>query len=160
MISFNVNDERFNYRVSGIFIDKENERFLTNTAEDIDFVVLPGGRVEMGESSVNALKREIVEELGSEISEPILKAVVENFFEFNGVKCHELQFVYISNILNKKIKTNKENFFGVENKDIFKWYSFDSLDAINYKPAVLKKAIAEALNGDNTFRHIIYYGNE
>ena len=80
MISFNVENSKFNFRVSGLFFDKNKQRFLTNTRENIDFCVLPGGRVEMGEDSTTSLIREMKEELGLDIKVIGLKAITENFF--------------------------------------------------------------------------------
>jgi len=159
MISFNVDGSKFNYRVAGIFIDSENKRFLTNTARNIDFVVLPGGRVEMGESSMESLKREMVEELGVNITVVGLKAIIENFFNFDNYDYHELQFVYVAKFDDKVIENHSEVFVGIEEKDLYEWFNFDELDKINYKPEALRQSIKEALSGDMTFRHIIHKGN-
>ena len=159
MISFNVGTSKFNYRVAGIFIDEKNKRFLTNTAKNIDFVVLPGGRVEIGESSIESLKREMVEELGANISIVSLKAIIENFFNFDGYDYHELQYVYVAKFEDESIQNHTGEFIGIEAKDYYEWFSFEDLDKINYKPAMLKDAIKEALSGDLTFRHIIHKGN-
>lgn len=159
MISFDVDGNKFNFRVAGIFIDSQNKRFLTNTAEGIDFVVLPGGRVEMGESSVEALKREMIEELGLDITDLSLKAITENFFEFNNLKYHELQYVYIAKFVSSEIEQHSGRFYGKENKDIYQWINIDEIDSLNYKPAHLKQAIKEATTGDFSFRHLIHKGN-
>lgn len=58
------------------------------------FYCPPGGRIEFGERSDVALRREIQEELGIEIENPELLGVIENIFTFDGAPGHEHVFVY------------------------------------------------------------------
>ena len=53
-----------------------------------------GGAVEFGETSEQALRREIREELGAEIAAPRLLGVLENIFTIEGRERHEIVFVY------------------------------------------------------------------
>jgi ADP-ribose pyrophosphatase YjhB (NUDIX family) len=53
-----------------------------------------GGAVEFGETSEEALRREIREELGAEIANPRLLGVLENIFTIEGRERHEIVFVY------------------------------------------------------------------
>jgi ADP-ribose pyrophosphatase YjhB (NUDIX family) len=52
-----------------------------------------GGGIEPGERAAEALRRELMEELGLAIAEPKLLAVIENLFEHHGVAGHEIVFV-------------------------------------------------------------------
>ena len=52
----------FNYRVAGIALSEG--RLLLHTSDRDDFWSLPGGRCEFGETSAEALVREMREELG------------------------------------------------------------------------------------------------
>ena len=56
--------------------------------------MLPGGRVELHEPSVEALKRELVEELGVEGRIGRLLYLAENFFDHEGRRMHEIGFYY------------------------------------------------------------------
>lgn len=159
MISFDVENNKFNFRVSGIFLDKSGKRFLTNTRGNIDFCVLPGGRVEMGEESSLSLAREMEEELGAEIEVMGIKATTENFFEFDNKKYHELQYVYVAKFKDDSVEQHDGRFMGAENKDIFEWKNVDDLEFINYTPAHLKNIIKEVAEGDLNIRHIIHRGN-
>jgi len=159
MISFDVGDNKFNFRVSGIFIDSKGERFLTNTREGLGFCVLPGGRVEMGEGTSESLVRELQEELGMDIEIIGIKAFVENFFEFDNKNYHELQYVYVAKFKDKSIEDRKGEFVGAEEKDIFEWKNIMDLPQINYKPAILKDVIKEVSLGNMDIRHIIHKGN-
>lgn len=53
-----------------------------------------GGGIEDGETSWQAVEREVAEELGVPISEPVLLGVIENIFVFLGRPGHEVVFVY------------------------------------------------------------------
>lgn len=53
-----------------------------------------GGGIEFGETSCEAIVREIREELGAEIEAPVLLGALENLFTLDGVEGHEIIFVY------------------------------------------------------------------
>jgi ADP-ribose pyrophosphatase YjhB (NUDIX family) len=53
-----------------------------------------GGGIEFGERAVDALAREIREELGQEIAHPRLLGVLENLFTYDDGPGHEIVIVY------------------------------------------------------------------
>jgi ADP-ribose pyrophosphatase YjhB (NUDIX family) len=53
-----------------------------------------GGAIEFGERAEDALRREMREELGVEIRDPRLLGVLENIFEIEGRRHHEIIFVF------------------------------------------------------------------
>ena len=54
--------------------------------KDEEFYRLPGGGIEFGETGSVALKREIVEEFGSKISNVKFLGIIENIFNYKGGK--------------------------------------------------------------------------
>jgi 8-oxo-dGTP pyrophosphatase MutT (NUDIX family) len=91
-ISVFLNDIKLNIR-SAVLIETENGYvFDKDTTEGFYYVV--GGRVKINESSEDAAKREIYEELGLTIENIDLKAVVESFFIYDNEKYHEICFYY------------------------------------------------------------------
>ncbi len=55
---------------------------------------LPGGTVELGETTYDCVVREIFEELGAEIRNVDRLGVIENVFLTNGQLRHQIVFVY------------------------------------------------------------------
>lgn len=144
----------FKYRVSGIITNKD--KILVVKICDNDFYCLPGGHVKLGESTLEALKREIKEETGYDIKNPKLIAVVENFFHSKiNNNMHELGFYYSINI-NEDIE--KENYIVIEKENDaeikleFKWIGLKELCKINFQPAFLKEKL---INNDNVLVHKI-----
>lgn len=93
MISFKVGDQRFNHRVAAIAL--RDGHVLVCQEDDDDYAMLPGGRVELGETSVIALAREVAEELG--VVAPIERLVFteENLFERDGETFHQIAIYYL-----------------------------------------------------------------
>ena len=93
MISFVVGPGKFNYRVAGVVL--RDGYVLTCREDDDDYVMLPGGRVEMGEATTIALAREVAEELHTHADIRRLLFVVENFFVHQGISVHEIGAYYL-----------------------------------------------------------------
>lgn len=54
----------------------------------------PGGTIEFGERGSDTVVREIREELGVDVVEPVYMGTVENIFTYLGAAAHELIRVY------------------------------------------------------------------
>ena len=92
MVSFPVGDRLFNYRTAAIIIREGH--VLTCHEDEDDYIMLPGGRVELGEASDIALARELAEEVQAPTTIGRLIYTVENFFSHNGKIVHELAAYY------------------------------------------------------------------
>jgi len=88
-----------------LVILKKDNRFLASAGFDQEknenFYRLVGGGIEFGETSLEALKREIKEELGFELINYKLLAVIENTFSYNGKPGHEICFIYEADFKDK-----------------------------------------------------------
>ncbi len=92
VLSFPIGGQRFNYRVAAVII--ADGHVLVSREDDDDYVMLPGGRVEIGEASAPALAREIEEELGMRGAVGPLLATSESFYRREGEDFHEVGLFY------------------------------------------------------------------
>jgi ADP-ribose pyrophosphatase YjhB (NUDIX family) len=94
MVHFPIGADRlFNYRVAAVAI--RDGYVLLCREDDDDYVMLPGGRVELGESTLVALRREIAEELRAPAEIGRLLFTVEDFFRHRERDVHELSAYYL-----------------------------------------------------------------
>lgn len=73
-------------------IVRERHLLLVKDASGIYYTI--GGAVKVDETSEEALKREIYEEVGALAKKTQLAFVAENFFEVEGQKYHNVEFHY------------------------------------------------------------------
>ncbi len=91
-------DISISLRVAAIIIEEGALAFMTNPTED--YVYSVGGAVQLGETSEEAVLREIKEETGQDYEIDRLLFIHENFFQQNsgklaGLNCHEISFYYL-----------------------------------------------------------------
>lgn len=148
------NEGNFKMRVAGLII-KEN-KLLTVQICNNGFYCLPGGHVHLGESSLEAIKREMEEEVNLTCKKATLLALVENFFMGKGKKFHEVCYFYLfepNEDVEIKDYSRVENDEGeLKNLD-FKWAELDNLEAVDFRPSVLIDKLAKR---DFDFEHIIF----
>ena len=70
-----------------------------------------GGAIEFGETSQQALVREIREELGEEIRNPRYLGMLENIFVYLGEPGHEIFLVYDAEFVNPDVYKRQEMFY-------------------------------------------------
>lgn len=150
---------KFKYRVVGILFDEQN-RVLIQRVADNPFYCLPGGRVELGESSIEAVKRELEEELGFDVIVEKPLFFLENFFKrANGQGVHEIGifFKVTSNVSPKEDWEIVENDKGILKTLRYKWVTLKELADEDLRPAFLKEKL---LNLNEDFEQIILRDGE
>ena len=140
-ITIDVEDYKLNVRAAGVII--HNNKVLVHKNVNSDHYALVGGRVEIGENSVDTIKREIKEELGKDIEITGYISTIENFFEMKGSKYHEIMFVHKVECVDEKDKKIEYALENIEGKDYLK-YEWLELDKIEKYP-LWPKAIQEVL---------------
>lgn len=145
-ITIDVEDYKLNVRAAGVII--HNNKVLVHKNVNSDHYALVGGRIEIGENSVDTIKREIKEELGKEIEITGYISTIENFFEMKGSKYHEIMFVHKVEFVDEKDKKIEYALENIEGKDYLK-YEWLELDKIEQYP-LWPKAIREILK-ENKF---------
>jgi 8-oxo-dGTP pyrophosphatase MutT (NUDIX family) len=86
----------FQMRIAGLAFREGH--VLVHRAVHETFWTFPGGRAEMGETSQETLKREMMEELDVEARIDRRLWSVENFFHYEGRSWHELGFYYLMDL--------------------------------------------------------------
>ena len=146
-LSIIIDEVKLNIRVGAII--KYQNKILIEKNQNVDFSVIPGGRIKTLENSKEALLREINEELELDLTNEEFKliSIVENFFIFNDTKYHGLYLIYKVEL---KKDYNIKN--GIINKDSqdSNYYLLDKEQIIkeNIKPNILKEIIFS-----NEFEH-------
>jgi ADP-ribose pyrophosphatase YjhB (NUDIX family) len=145
----------FRPRVAAVALHED--RVLLHRVGADDFWSLPGGRIEMGESSADTLRREMAEEMDVETVIGRMIWVVENFFEYQDQPYHEIGLYYLVT-LPEAISDHAANepFYGKEGKlkITFEWYRLNRLAGVDLRPSFLAQALQEI---PSTTEHIIHF---
>jgi ADP-ribose pyrophosphatase YjhB (NUDIX family) len=146
MITFTRGDQRFNYRITGVAI--YDGKVLLQKPADEGFWFLPGGRAEFLETAEETLRREMREELHTDIAIERLLWVVENFFQHGGRSFHELGLYFLMSFPENSPMLDTGQTFIVREiihettyEFIFQWHPLDSLKDIPLYPLFLQTAL-------------------
>ena len=144
-IALKIDDVFLNIRV-GIIFKYQNKVLIEIRKDHVGNSVIPGGRLKIDEYRFEALRREIKEEMGIILDDKriIYKDTIEEFFNFDNKKYHELFFVYeyvmdddfYQELL--KVKENKDN-----NTTEYIFVSYDEFDEVNLLPMKIRDIIKE-----------------
>ena len=153
-IDFIKDNYRFNARASAIIYNKDKTKVLLFKVEDgRDYFLLPGGRIELYEDSLTAIKREMNEELGYNLDFK-LYSINENFVEHNNKKNTQYDFcykaIYSDQIIESKFVCNDND------NQCFYWIDIKELN--NYK--ILPKSTYHSItNNQDNIKHNIEKDN-
>ena len=142
-ITIDVDDYKLNVRAAGVMI--HNGKILVHKNVNSDHYALIGGRVEIGENSSDTVKREIKEELGKDIEITGYISTIENFFEMEGSKYHEIMFVHKIEFTNEEDKKIEYTMKNVEGRDYlqYEWIDLDKIDECPLLPKAIKDVLKE-----------------
>ena len=114
--------------VVAAIIRKEDKIFATQRGygEWKDWWEFPGGKMEVGEFPEEALKREIREELSTDISVDDLLCTVE----YDYPKFHLTLHCYLCSLLGETLHLNEH--------EAARWLTKDELDSVRWLPADLE----------------------
>lgn len=136
---FTKENNWFRYRAAAIIVENDCVLFAGNEKENYYYSV--GGGVHMGESSEEAVKREVYEETGIEYEVDRLAIIHENFFygldnSLKNLECHEVCFYYLM-----KPKGNQElkcESFTQGTREYMYWLPIKDLDNYRHFPSFMK----------------------
>lgn len=143
----------FAARTAAIFLH-EGHVLLHNSDAD-DLWALPGGRIRAMESSEVALRREMAEELNADITVGPLQWVVENFFEYDGRRWHEIGLYHLAEFRDSSWYDLSRTYRGLEGATLgltLKWVPLSRAGELNLVPRALPKAFQELPCG---LKHIV-----
>lgn len=142
----------FNHRVAAVIV--HNNKLLAQKNVKTNEYYLPGGRINYGESSEEAIIREIREELGVTVTDYSSLWINECFFVDSGTRFHEVGIYYLVNLENTEFNHYEPIFELTEGSKVntYVWLDIDSLESIALYPLFVK---TEIKNPDKTLKHII-----
>lgn len=109
---------------------------------------LPGGHVEENESAIDALHRELKEEMGlTAVSESFLGGL-ECTWDNKGTIYHELNLLFRTEIDNLSLESPPKC---VEPHIHFIWWPIKALDKTNLLPETLKEALPAMMDNANLY---------
>lgn len=153
-IKIKTDNYNFKFRVSGIVI-VENKLLITDM-DNSGFFCLPGGYVELGETTVEAIIREMKEEINKNFEVKEYLGVVEIYFINKYTKkMHEISFYYL---MHPKDFIDTNDFIIYEKdgegiiKQDFKWIDLNEIDNYDIRPEFLKERLRK---NDMVFNHLI-----
>jgi ADP-ribose pyrophosphatase YjhB (NUDIX family) len=144
MITLNPPGAHFSLRTAAVAL--HDGYVLLHRSEQDDFWSLPGGRCELLETARDAIHREMLEELDAEVRVERLLWVLENFFEHNGVACHELGLYFLIDLGPDFCHyAPDESFEGTEEslRLLFRWFPIDGLHKVRLYPTFLRDALQD-----------------
>ena len=130
---------KFNFRVA-ILIEHKDRVLLETTG---DFWNMIGGRVHFGDSTLEAAKRELKEELNADFDNLTLINVSENFFSWMGSNQQELLFVYRATVDDSYPFTKEKEFKCADADKVFRWHNKKDVENLVCRPEIIKELVKQ-----------------
>ena len=144
MLEFDRDGKRFCYRAAAVILDRGRVLLQEDVLSEA-FWILPGGRMEHGESGWECIAREMREELEEDVTVERLLWFVENFFEHRGMKWHEVGLYFLVSLPEDSKYFGEGPHWGVETEiDLtfrLEWHDVDKLEAVRLLPSFLRERL-------------------
>lgn len=140
-LTLNTGKGLFNHRVAAVIV--QNNKLLAQKNTKTNEYYLVGGRVRFGESSEEALVREVKEELDITLTDYKPLWINECFFVDDGRKFHEICMYYLVDISNTDFN-NYETVFETKEENrlnTYEWLDIDRLGNYVLYPQFIKDEI-------------------
>ncbi|PYC20199.1 NUDIX hydrolase [Aquipseudomonas alcaligenes] len=147
MINFETTGITFNLRAAGLI--QHNQKVLLHKFTGAHFWTLPGGRINAGESSAEAIAREIHEELAETVTVARPTLVTEHFYEYLGRPHHEICFYHPTYLTEESAALLQHGDFpGAEKNEnlIFCWFPIEQLRNLDLRPLEILDHLFETEN--------------
>ncbi len=152
---FSRGDKWFRFRVGAIIIEEEKILFVRNRREEFYYTV--GGGVHLGETSEEAIEREVYEETGLKYEVDRIAFIHEYFFnlEVDDIRreCQEISFYYLMKPMGRCMEITKESrTLGV--REEFHWLALKELKKYEGYPEFLHEMIKN-VREDKRVGHLV-----
>lgn len=148
----NVKIEGVDFVCRSCAVVMHDDKILFQKRKNDKYWALPGGKIEVLETTREAVAREIKEELAiTDITVGDIMSVTENFFEWNGNRVHQYIFSHKVTFNDPKYNDIEGCFDGAEkDKDVvFTWIKKEDLINTPIKPDYV---VNQLLNADNSIQ--------
>ena len=135
-ITYKKDDYQFILRTSIVIFNKDMNKILLFQVKDKDFYMLIGGKISELETSLEAIQREIKEEISLDVSNIEFVCLSEEFVNARGFNNHQINVIY-KGIYNNTII--KDKFVGLEGDWChYEWIDIDKIDNYEIYPSIVK----------------------
>ena len=133
-----------------VVIRQDKILLLRKADKDGSYTVLPGGGQKFDETLEQALKREVLEEVGSEVEVVKLLHIREYFsekheFAFENRALHQIEFFFRCE-LNTEPDPGRATELDSNQKEVI-WVNLSELDAANFYPAAMREVLSHLESG-------------
>jgi 8-oxo-dGTP pyrophosphatase MutT (NUDIX family) len=134
---------RIRTSVRAIIFDERRERILVEKNVEIHspFFNFIGGGVEVGESMLECLHRELAEETNAGISEARYLFVVETFTEYEGTVRHGMEHYFEVGLDRNDVEATNPGL-------LYKWIPIGDLPQVDLRPGIVRDRIL-----DGSYQH-------
>ena len=146
-VKIKTENQNFKFRVNILIL--HNNKILLEELNNNGFLSLPGGHVQLGESTREAAVREATEEVGLLSENQKLIAIIENFFKSkNGENFHELSFYYLMEMKDVPDEKSRDYIY-IENDEgklvhhDFRWINIEKANDYDIRPTPLKSILKD-----------------